>query len=63
MSNGTSPTPGTRKVTVGALSGALVTVASFIAAEAGLPLTPEVTGAAATLVTALLVYMTRETYT
>tara|TARA_E500000318_G_scaffold111826_1_gene131991 strand:+ start:6064 stop:6309 length:246 start_codon:yes stop_codon:yes gene_type:complete len=55
--------PGTRKVTVGALSGALVTVVLYLLGENGMTVSGEVTGAMSTIVTTFLVYMTTETFT
>lgn len=55
--------PGTRKVTIGSLGGALVTVVFYgIGAPELLQTKPELVAAATTLVTAFLVYMTTETY-
>ena len=64
MANGNTPSPGTRKVTVGALSGAVATIVVFaIEFFGGKPLPPEVAAATATVATAVLVYMTKETFT
>ncbi len=59
----TNPKPGTRKVTVGALSGAIVTVVVYYLSTTGIQVPAEVVAAATTLVTALLVYRTTETFT
>lgn len=60
---GKTPRPGTRKVTVGVLSGAVVAVLVSFASSAGVEISPEVVSAATTLVTAILVYTTSETFT
>ncbi len=62
MADGTVPKPGTRKVTVGALSGAVVTLLAYLLKDTAYALSPEVTAAAGTLVTAILFYLTPETY-
>lgn len=62
MSDTTTPRPGTRKVTVGALSGAIVTVALYCLDLNGSTVPPEVYAGATTMLTALLTYMTRESY-
>ena len=55
--------PGTRKVTVSALGGAIVVIATYVLGMTPLPpLPPEVVAAATTVVTALITYMTSETY-
>lgn len=62
MTNGSGPSPGTRKVTVGALGGAVVTIVAYTLSQNGITLPQEVFGAASTVVTAVFVYMTRETF-
>ena len=54
--------PGTRKVTVGALAGALVTIIFAILQSNGLTIPNEVFGAASTVATAFLAYMTTESF-
>ena len=56
------PVPGTRKVTVGALSSAIVTIVAMLFSGLGKPLPPEAAAAASTVVAALFTYLTRETY-
>lgn len=59
-----TPAPGTRKVTVGALSGAFVTVIVWLVQSiSDVEIPPEVATALGTLLTALFVYLTTETYT
>lgn len=54
--------PGTRKVTVSALAGALVTVAmAFVPQDASFN-TPQVAAALSTIVMAVLFYVTPESY-
>ena len=63
MANGTAVKPGTRKITMGALGGAVVAIIAYGFKEIGQqPLPAEIVAAATTVVTALLVYMTNETY-
>lgn len=57
------PKPGTRKITVGALSGAVVTILVHVFSQLQVPLSAEVTAAMGSIVTAILTYMTTETYT
>jgi|GEM_PF-4006043 len=56
------PRPGTRKITIGVLAGAVVALAAYGFKLGGHPLPGEVTAAAGTLITAFLAYMTTETY-
>ena len=62
MSNGTKP--GTRKVTVGTLGGAAAIVIVWILRTyVDTPIPAEVATALGTVVTAIFVYLTGETYT
>lgn len=63
MTNVNPPNPGTRKVTVGAISGAIVTIIAYVLSKNGVTLPQEVFGAASTVVTAAFVYLTHETFT
>ena len=56
------PSPGTRKVTIGALGSAVVTVLAMLFNWYGKPLPPELTAACSTLVAAFLTDFTTETY-
>ena len=62
MTTDTNPKPGTRKVTIGALSGAVVTIIAYALTKNDVELPQEIFAAASTVVTALLVYLTKETY-
>ena len=62
MTTNSLPKPGTRKVTIGALSGAVVTIIAYALTKNDVELPQEIFAAASTVVTALLVYLTKETY-
>ncbi|MCG8494100.1 MAG: hypothetical protein MI743_20995 [Sneathiellales bacterium] len=57
------PKPGTRKIAVGSIAGAIVTILTYILSQNGITIPAEVFGAASTVATALFVYLTRETFT
>ncbi len=62
MTEATAAKPGTRKVAVGSIAGAAMTVIAYALSKNGISLPQEIFGAASTLLTAVFVYKTPETY-
>lgn len=56
------PKPGTRKVTVGALSGAVITILAYALSYYEIKVPAEIYAALSTIASTVAVYMTSETY-
>lgn len=63
MSDNNKPKPGTRKIAVGSLAGAAITVLVWlIETTTNISVPPQVATALGTLLTAIFVYLTPEAY-